>query len=220
MTHPHSTQSTTRDHALASLFVAAMLAVLAPGIAAAQSEAPDCIAIVAEMLAPSPSAGAIRASAGCPSTGPVTLANRWTRRGARTATERTTLVEASSLVRDGRLYDGVSSVVRDGSYPVADRLAALRVFVSYADQGFPVSQQGQARGAKATMASPARHADASSVTGTVPLRATVRDDIRRELSRLAREDREPDMQWSAKRASESLGFSLAPSAKAAVNRKP
>jgi len=219
MTHPHSTQSTTRDHALASLLVASMLVALAPGIAAAQSEAPDCVAIVAEMLAPSPSAGAIRASVGCPSTGPVTLANRWTRRGARTASERTTLVEASSLVRDGRLYDGVSSVVRDGNYPVADRLAALRVLVSYADQGFTVSQQGEARDAKGTAASKTR-ADASSVTGSVPLRPTVRDEIRRELSRLAREDREPDMQWSARRASESLGFAMAPSGKAAVNRKP
>jgi len=197
-----------------------MLVALVPGIAVAQGEAPDCVAIVAEMLMPSPSAGAIRASAGCPSTGPVTLANRWMRRGARTASERATLVEASSLVRDGRLYDGVSSVVRDGSYPVADRLAALRVLVSYADQGFTVSQQGRASSAKAVATSPTRRADASSVTGSVPLRATVRDDIRRELSRLAREDREPDMQWSAKRASESLGHAIAPNQKAAVNRKP
>ena len=196
-----------------------MLAALAPHMAAAQSEAPDCVAIVAEMLMPSPSSGAIRASAGCPSTGPVTLANRWTRRGVRAASERATLVEASSLMRDGRLYDGVSRVVRDGSYPVADRLAALRVLVSYADQGFTVSQQGQAREAKAT-ASTSRRADASSISGSVPLRPTVRDDVRRELARLAREDREPDMQWSARRASESLGYAITPSVKAAVNRKP
>src|SRR5205809_455420 len=99
---------------------------------------PDCIAIVADMLTPTPSAGTIRASAGCPSTGPVTLANRWTRRGTRGPAERDALVEASTWVRDARLYDAVSNVVRDASYPVEDRLAGVRVLVGYADDGFRV----------------------------------------------------------------------------------
>ena len=66
MTHPDSTPRTPRGLALAPLLLASTLGLLAPSIAAAQSDAPDCIAIVAEMLTPTPSAGAIRASAGCP----------------------------------------------------------------------------------------------------------------------------------------------------------
>ena len=139
MTHPDSTSRTPRGLALAPLFVAATLGLLAPRMAAAQSDAPDCIAIVAEMLTPSPSAGAIRASAGCPSSGPVTLANRWTRRGARSAAERTALVEASSLTRDGRLYDAILGVTKDESRPVADRLAGIRVLLAYAAPGAPAS---------------------------------------------------------------------------------
>jgi hypothetical protein len=196
-----------------------MLIVLAPSMVAAQSEAPDCVAIVAEMLSTSPSAGAIRASAGCPSTGPVTLANRWTRRGARTATERATLVEASSWVRDARLYDAVSRVVRDESYPSLDRRAGLQVLVGYAER-YTVSQQGQARDAKATDHSSARRDESATISGSVPLRPTVRDDIRRDLSRLASDDRDPDVRWAARRAGESLGYELAPTRKAAVNRKP
>ena len=132
MTHPDSTPRTPRGLALAPLFVASTLGLLAPRVAAAQSEAPDCLAIVAEMLTPSPTVGAIRASAGCPSTGPVTLASRWMRRGARSAAERTALVEASALMHDGRLYDAILGVTKDESHAVADRLAGIRVLLGYA----------------------------------------------------------------------------------------
>src|SRR4051812_30784881 len=88
MTHPHSTSSALRGHLLLPLIAASALVVLTPGLAVAQSERADCVAIVAEMLAPSPAPDAIRASAGCPVTGPVMLAQHWTRRGARGAEER------------------------------------------------------------------------------------------------------------------------------------
>ena len=129
--------------------------------------------------------------------------------------ERATLVETSSWVRDARLYDAVSSVVRDESYPSLDRRAGLRVLVSYAER-FTVSQQGQAQ----NTSSPRRAEASATVTGSVALRPTVREDIRRELARLASDDRDPDVRWSAQRASESLGYKIAPSGKPAVNRKP
>ncbi|HEU4721410.1 MAG TPA: hypothetical protein VFS59_08610 [Gemmatimonadaceae bacterium] len=196
-----------RGRALASVLAAAALAASSPRGAAAQSDAPDCVAIVAEMLAPAPSAGAIRASAGCPATGPVTLASRWTRRGARAAGERAALVEASSLMRDARLYEAVSAVVRDAGYPRADRLAGMRVLVGYADEEPGVIQQGQVYGAKAAELSGGRPADATmTVAGSNALPPTVREDIKRELSRLAREDKEPDVRWAAQRACESLGY--------------
>lgn len=210
MTHHDSTSRTPRGLALAPLFVATTLGVLAPRVAAAQSEAPDCLAIVAEMLTPSPTVGAIRASAGCPSTGPVTLASRWMRRGARSAAERTALVEASSLMRDGRLYDAILGVAKDESHSVADRLAGIRVLLGYAGAnggGFSVSQQGLAQGAKPAAAPAAQKAQPSmTVDGGVALPATVRADVKRELYQLANNDDDPDVRYAAKKGSASLGY--------------
>jgi hypothetical protein len=203
MTHPDSTSRTPRGFALASLFIGSMLALLDPRLVAAQSDAPDCVAIVAEMLTPSPSAGAIRASAGCPSSGPVTLANRWSRVGLRSATERAALVEASSLMRDARIYEAVLGMTRDGSRPAADRLAGIKVLLGYAEDGHSVMQQGEARGAKPALA-PAR--SASLVKGSVTFTPDMRSDVKRELYRLAAVDRDPDVRAAAKRASESLGY--------------
>ena len=209
MTHQIPTERTWRGRALAPLLAASALVALSPAVAAAQSEAPDCVAIVAEMLAPNPSVGEIRASAGCPVTGPVTLANRWTRHGRRTAAERTALVETSSLMHDTRLYDAVSAVVRDDAYSRADRLAGLRVLVGYAEEsGTGVIQQGNAYGARAAALSGGRRmaAPPTAASGHA-LRPTVRDDIGRELSRIAAKDRDPDMRHAAKRAREKLGYS-------------
>ena len=200
MTHLNSTSSTPRGFALAPLFVASMLGLLDPRLAAAQSDAPDCVAIVAEMLTPSPSAGTIRASAGCPSSGPVTLANRWTRVGPRTATERAALVDASSLMRDARIYEAVLGMTRDGTRPAADRLAGIKVLLGYADGGGMVMQQGEARGAK----SPVR--SASLVQGSVAFTPDMRSDVKRELYRLAAVDRDPDVRIAAQQASASLGY--------------
>ena len=219
MTHPLSAPFTRRSRALAPLIAASALVAIAPRAAVAQGEAPDCLAIVAEMLTPTPSPGAIRASAGCPSTGPVTLANRWSRRGSRTAAERAALVEASTWMRDARLYEAVSSVVGDGTRPLSDRMAGLRVLTSYADDGGSVMQQGQARSAKAVELSAGRD-DASTVAGSNALRPTVREDVERELSRLAREDRDPDMRYAAQRASESLGYVAPRGAKVMRYPKP
>jgi hypothetical protein len=209
MTHRNPTNS-TRGRALTSVFAASALLALAPALATAQSESPDCVAIVAEMLAPTPSAGAIRASAGCPATGPVTLANRWTRLGARTAAERAALVEASAEMRDARLYDAVSNVVRDEAYGRSDRLAGLRVLPVYAEEsGTGVMQQGHVYGARAAELSAGRQIGVpTSTTGSNALPATVRDDIARELSQLAREDRDPEVRRAARRAGEKLGYDL------------
>ncbi len=203
MTHPDTTSRTPRGFALASLFIGSMLALLDPRLVAAQSDTPDCVAIVAEMLTPSPSVGAIRASVGCPSSGPVTLANRWSRVGPRSATERAALVEASSLMRDARIYDAVLGMTRDGSRPVGDRLAGIKVLVGYADGGQMVMQQGEARSAKPAIA-PAR--STSLVKGSVTFTLDMRSDVKRELYRLAAVDRDPDVRAAAQRASVSLGY--------------
>jgi hypothetical protein len=211
MTHHDSTSRTPRGLALAPLFVTATLGLLAPRVAAAQSEAPDCLAIVAEMLKPAPTVGAIRASAGCPSTGPVTLASRWMRRGARSAAERTALVEASALMHDGRLYDAILGVTKDESHAVADRLAGIRVLLGYAESGggagFSVSQQGQASETKPAAAPTAQKARPSTtVDGGVALPPTVRADVKRELYQLANNDDDPDVRYAAKKGSASLGY--------------
>ena len=209
MTHRHSTNHARRGRALASLVAASTLVALAPAVAAAQSESPDCMAIVAEMLGPDPSAGAIRASAGCPSTGPVTLANRWTRLGTRSPAERVALVEASSEMRDARLYEAVFEVVRDQAYGRSDRLAGLRVLVGYAEEsGTGVIQQGQVYDARAAELSAGRLTDLPATSlGRNVLGESVRDDIGRELSVLARLDGDPEMRRAAHRASEKLGHS-------------
>jgi hypothetical protein len=180
------------------LLVSSMLGLFVPGVAAAQSDAPDCVAIVAEMLTPTPSTGAIRASAGCPSSGPVTLANRWSRPGVRSATERAALVEASSFMRDARIYQAVLGLTRDETRPVADRLAGIKVLVGYADAGGGVIQQGVPN---------ARSAGPSNlVQGSVTFTPDMRSDVKRELYRLAAVDRDPDVRFAAQKASATLGY--------------
>jgi hypothetical protein len=219
MTHPASPSRTPRGFALASLLVASTLGLLIPRTVAAQSDAPDCISIIADMLTPTPSAGAIRASAGCPSSGPVTLANRWNRRGARSATERSALVEASSLLRDSRIYDAVLAVTRDEGRPSADRVAGIKVMLDYAGNGYAVSQQGEAHGATPAGASRQRSAD-TSIDGSVALTPGVRSDVKRELYRLANVDRDPDVRAAAQRGSESLGYVLPTKGKVAHYKMP
>lgn len=207
MTHQSSTSRMPRGLALTPLLVASTLGLLAPGTSAAQSDAPDCVAIVAEMLTPSPSAGAIRASAGCPSSGPVTLANRWSRRGPRSGAERTALVEASSLMRDARIYEAVLGLTRDETRPLADRLAGIRVLLGYAEERGGVIQQGQTHDAKPAAASKANGAGNSAlVKGSVTFTPDMRSDVKRELYRLANVDRDPDVRYAAQKASESLGY--------------
>jgi len=212
--------NTPRGLALAPLIAASALLVLLPQRADAQSESADCVAIVAQILQPSPAPDAIRASAGCPLSGPAVLAERWTRRGARSAAEREALVEASSSIRDGRVYDAVSGVVSSDLHPIADRLAGMRVLVEYAEEGFTVSQQGQALGAGQIVGSDARASDASAaIAGSVALPIAVRMEVRRELSRLALADHDPEMRSMAQRASEKLGYVIPRGARVGIIRK-
>lgn len=210
-----------RGLALAPFIAALSLVALVPQRAAAQSESADCLAIVAQMLRPSPEADAIRAAATCPLSGPAVLAERWARRGDRSATERAALVDASSAIRDGRVYDAVSSVVSDDLHPIADRMAGVRVLVEYAEEGFTVSQQGQALGAGQIVARDARRGNVSSaIAGSVALPLAVRIEVRRELARLALMDHDPEMRLIAQRASEKLGYVIPPGARVGVIRKP
>ena len=220
MTHLHSHLRTPRGFALAPLFAASALVALVPQRAAAQSEGAECLAIVAQMLEPSPTPEAIRASAGCPSSGPTTLAQRWIKRGARSAAERAALVDASSSIRDGRVYEAVSSVVSGDLYPIADRLAGVRVLVEYAEEGFTVSQQGQALYAMPANAKGARRSEATAaIAGSVALPLSVRLEVRRELSRLALTDHDPEMRLMAQRATEKLGYVIPKGARVGVIRK-
>lgn len=203
MTHLSSTSLARTGRALAIPLAAAALALFGPRTAAAQSDAPDCVAIVAEMLTPSPSTGAIRASAGCPSSGPVTLANRWARHGKRSAAELAALVEASSLMRDGRIYDAVLGMTRDESRPLSDRLAGIRVLLGYAADGAMVMQQGESRAANPAAASGGRVA---TVKGSVALTPDWRSQVKQELYRLANVDSDPDVRYAAQKASASLGY--------------
>lgn len=221
MTHLNSHSRTLRGLALSSLIGASALVALVPQRALAQSEGADCLAVAAQMLQPSPSPDAIRASAACPLSGPATLAQRWTRRGARSAAERAALVDASSSIRDGRVYDAVTSVVREDLYPIADRMAGLRVLVGYADEGFTVSQQGRALDASSAGAKAPRRSEASTaIVGSVALPLSVRMEVRHELTRLAITDHDPEMRLMAQRASEQLGYVVPNGARVGVVRKP
>jgi hypothetical protein len=218
MTHLTSTSTARTGRALAALLAA--LALCGPRIATAQSDAPDCVAIVAEMLTPSPSIGAIRASAGCPSSGPVTLANRWTRHGKRSTGELASLEEASALMRDGRIYDAVLGMTRDESRPLSDRLAGIRVLLGYAADGRGVIQQGESRGVKPTaFASTASAGRPTTVKGSVAMAPDWRSQVKQELYRLAAVDSDPDVRYAAQKASESLGY-VVPSSRANVSRNP
>jgi hypothetical protein len=220
MTHSHSHHRTPRGLALAPLIAVSALVALVPQRAAAQSESAECLAIVSQMRQPSPAPDAIRASAGCPLSGPTMLAQRWSRRGARSAMERAALVDASSRIRDGRVYEAVSGVVSGDLHPIADRLAGVRVLVEYAEQGFTVSQQGQSLEPRTIVTRQPRHTDApTAIAGSVALPLSVRMEVRRELSRLALTDHDPEMRLMAQRANEKLGYVIPKGARVGVIRR-
>ena len=152
----------------------------------------------------------------------MTLASRWTRRGARSGAERTALVEASSLTRDGRIYDAVLGITKDETRPLADRLAGIRLLLSYAGDGagFGVTQQGQSRDAKPAAAFTELKAERPmTVDGSVEFPSTMRADVKRELYRLANNDTDADVRFAAQKASASLGY-VVPKERVGQQSKP
>jgi hypothetical protein len=95
-------------------------------------------------------------------------------------------------------------MTRDGSRPVADRIAGIQVLLGYAEDAHSVMQQGEARGTRPVVAAPPR--SASLVKGSVTFTPDMRSDVKRELYRLAAVDRDPDVRFAAQKASESLGY--------------
>ena len=146
------------------------------------------------------------------------------RRGARSGAERTALVEASSLTRDGRIYEAVLGITKDETRPLADRLAGIRLLLSYAGDGasFSVAQQGQAQARDVKPAAALTELQAErpmTVDGSVEFPSTMRADVKRELYRLANNDTDGDVRFAAQKASASLGY-VVPKERVGQQSKP
>jgi hypothetical protein len=200
--HRSSKLESTRARAIALLLPALLLA--APTArAAAQRETTDCLAVLDELLTDEPSTDAIRAAAECPSSGPVALANRWTRRGWRDDLERAALVQASSSLKDGRIYDALIGIARSRAYQSEDRSAAIRVLASYYDPRYSATDVSS-RSDRAILT--ARRARVQQIDGIVQPRPTYRREIRETLTRIGDRDRDSAVREEARGAARTLAL--------------
>lgn len=196
------TLTSSRARAL-SLSLTVLLAAAPFAHASAQRETTDCLSIVDEMLSDSPAPETIRDAAECPASGPVTLASRWTRRGWRDDLERAALVEASSSLRDGRLYDAVLHVAHSRAYQREDRMAALQVLAAYYDPRY--SSMGTAsRSDRAILV--ALRTPVHQLDGSILPRPTYRREIREELMRMGDRDRDQSVRDEARRVAHTLAL--------------
>lgn len=116
-------------------YLTPVLVVTAAGSLFAQGEPPICQTVSRAVETGVAGKPPLTALADCRESGPPSLALLWERR-ALAETDLPKLVEASSRLRDDRLYESVSGVARDETQGTPKRLAALQTIAAYFEQSF------------------------------------------------------------------------------------
>ncbi|MGH7627726.1 MAG: hypothetical protein ACREOJ_20720 [Gemmatimonadaceae bacterium] len=146
----------------------------------------------------------------CPSSGPEALAEVWDRHEKRDAHARAMLIEATSALRDARLFERLVNVATTAGYGDTNRVAALVVLVRYEHPDYAPSVHDlmAVRTPPPFLSAPSipRRLDgAPPMDGTFALPDSAGRTLGRTLYSLAR--REPD--GPVRRAAQSLRATLA-----------
>lgn len=171
----------------------------------AQTEPAACVEARTGALATPPKVRAVESLARCPSTGPATLAQLWTRKGPRDEVQRSALVAASGAVRDARVFQELLRVARTGELPLPDRLASLRALLRLYDRTYSLSEDYLI--ADVPRSTLPRTTDAAEqIEGSSPLPRDYRLQVGSELARLASADGNQAMRKAALRLRQALAF--------------
>jgi hypothetical protein len=174
-----------------------------------QGEPSGCAAASAAALRGDVNQYRIGLLATCPASGPAALAAIWVQPGALTPPELETLVIASAILQDGRLYQTVMSVV-DSAGPSNIRLAALRVLYSYYFPDLLPSVEELKRSRVGVMSlgmiQSWRPGWERRSQPTIPLPEERFGQVGALLARLARQDPDPEVQWAAMHLRQDLAF--------------
>jgi hypothetical protein len=109
---------------------------------AAQDEPRDCAERSAIVLRSKPERRIPNLVLYCPVSGPITLAQLWSRSKGMTPEERSELRHVSGSMRDARLFEAVLGVVRSPRFALEDRFAALSVLLQYYDKSYGAIDAG------------------------------------------------------------------------------
>ena len=177
----------------------------ASGAAFAQAEHASCHARATELRNHPGSVSAIWDAARCSASGPGALAEVWKRNGVGSSEARNVLVDATSSLRDTRLFDVIVAVATDGSRHSMDRLAALQVLMRYYGPSYAPSIDNLRTAPE--WSSVARRVDGPlPIDGTSPLGESARPRIASTLARLAASESDTTVRKAALVLRQTLAF--------------
>jgi hypothetical protein len=184
---------------------ATLLLGVASGTAFAQPEHSGCTARAAKLRSDLGSTGAIWDAAQCLASGPTALAAVWKRNGVGSSEARDVLVEATSSLRDTRLFEVIVGVATDGSRPSTDRLAALQVLMRYYNPSYAPTVDNLRTAPE--WSSVARRLDGPApINGTSPLGDSARAQIATTLARLGASESDTTVRKAALVLRQTLAF--------------
>jgi hypothetical protein len=192
--------------AIANVVLTATLLVgVASGAAFAQAEHASCHAKATELRNHPDSAGTIWDAARCSASGPAALAEVWKRNGVGSSEVRNVLVDATSALRDTRLFDVIVGVATNEDRPPMDRLAALQVLMRYYNPSYAPSIENLRTAPE--WSSVARRVDGPlPIDGSSPLGDSARARIASTLARLGASESDTTVRNAALVLRQTLAF--------------
>lgn len=170
---------------------------------AAQTEPADCHRIVSAVeTAPEVTGAQLGALSACKASAPAALSREWMRTHSRTSEAREALVHASRQIRDRRVQEAVERTAMLSDRETDDRVAALRVLISYYDPSSVPSHAYLTGGQVGDPIPLTTHL--SGGTGREPLADGFRQSFLELLASLASSDGDATVRGAALRLRQSL----------------
>lgn len=181
----------------------AIIVLAAPKSALAQEEAQACAPTASATAHGQLTDAQVGVLSGCRRSGPDALARVWLQSDVR-PTNLELLAEASSMLRDSRLFTAALTATENESAPTSVRLAALRVLISYYSSELWPSTSYLSSG---TFGDPIPVTmDKDVQDGSSPLHAATRREIQRALLKLSSNNRKKEIAHAATLLRQGLAF--------------
>jgi hypothetical protein len=169
----------------------------------AQSEPSTCQATLRAAEKGTADRSIVRALGDCRTSGPPALARIWDG-AALPVADLGYLVETSSRLQDGRLYQSVLRVAREKRHETPKRLAALQTVAAYFDPSFAPSLEYLTEGTIGDPIPKVLHRD--PVAGAIPLSNERQREVAQLLADIAREETDSVVKAAALRLRQGIEF--------------